>query len=993
MMILGLTVGTSTIGWALLDEANQKIVAQGVRAFPAGTIGDIETGRDVARNQQRQDARMRRVQLRRRAGRLKRLFCMLQGAGFLPEGTDRHAVLEELKISPYLLRAKALDEKLDPHDLGRAIYHLAHRRGFKSGRRHELGETEKEKEKELGVIKQAIADLEAAIVTSGARTLGEYLYTQPSQRRRWTGRSMYVSELDAILTSQSRFQTISLGLRRDLAKVVFDQKPLKSQKGRVGRCSLEKHFHPRMQLAHPLAQEFRILQQVNDLRAVDDLGADTVALSAQQRQQLIDHLQANGDATFAEIRKVLGLSRTVRFNFERADKKTLVGDRTRKALGGAAYPVGLVEDLLSIAEEQGLAKRLAGHWGLSHEVVSSLLTAKIEQGYLAHSHKAVTRLLPFMRTDVPYATAVKEIYGLKTQPQCERLPLVSDAYPYLANPLVSRSLSELRKLIHAIIDRYGKPEKIRIELHRHLQMGPKSRKSASKGMFARHTLKKNAADRICKEMGITDPTPWQIDRVLLADECGWRCPFSSKPMSWRTLMGGEPSFDVVHLVPFGMSLDDGWNNKTLAHVSVLERRGASLLSEIYPDTDGTIEAHFRAFQESAKKKEKKGKGGKTVKRNTIGEEKLRRFKLTREEAIREYEGTYAERYMESSSYAARTAAEYLSRLGISVEATRGRVSAYVREAVGLSRVRREIRGDYRTGVLDAVSVALASPKTVRALCTAAKVGDRRRFAPFELPWESFVEDVTAATYATVVSFRVKNRVRGPLHEQTNNGYPKVDVKGTYHLVRKSLASITRNDIEMIAGPQIREVVLKALGDNDPKKWFSDPQNLPIFHDCQVRRVRVVRRESTFAVGHPGKERYVTTEQNHHALVLANGKGWTRKIVSLYDAQQRLAKKTQVPGVRKGVLSRDPPIFQEGVLTIAPGEIFAITNDDGAEELVRVRSVSKDPRVSYVKIQDSRTLKEITATKGLARESVEQLRQRGIRKVFVDVLGNVRKLKK
>ena len=972
MTILGLTIGTATIGWALLNES--KIVAQGVRAFPTGTIGDIESGRDVARNQARQDARMRRVQLRRRAGRLRRLFRLLQGAGWLPQGVDRHTVLEGFKASPYALRTKALDEKLEPHDLGRAIYHLAHRRGFKSGRKRSTSDV---KEKELGVIKQAILDLENVISASGLRTLGEYLHTQPSQRRRWTGRSMYVTELDAILASQARFQTILPGLRSEIVKVIFDQKPLKSQKGRVGRCNLERHHHSRMLLAHPRAQEFRVLQQVNDLRAVDDLGAETVTLLPDQRQRLVNHLHTNGDTMFAEVRKVLGLPKTVRFNFERVDKKTLVGDRTRQAIG-AEYPVGLVEDLLSIAEESGLAKRLTGHWGLNQEVAATVATAKLEQGYLMHSHKAVMRLLPLMRVGTPYATAVKETYGtVYVPPSCERLPLVSKAYPYLANPLVARALSELRKLIHAIIKQYGKPKVIRIELHRHLQMGPKSRASSSKAMWARRKLKEKAAEQLLKEYKITDPAPWQVDRVLLADECGWVCPVTTKPISFRSLMRGESSFEVAHIVPFGMSLDDGWSNKVLVHVSVLEKRGASLLSEIFPDADGKIAARFLAFQDSPKKNEKKGKGGKkTVKRRSIGEEKLRRFKLTREETIKEYGDTFAERYVESSSYAARTAAEYLSRLDVRVEATRGRVSQYVREAVGLSRLQRENRDDYRHHVLNAISVALTSPSTVRALCAAAKVGDRRRFASFQEPWKDFVEEATQAMYATVVSHRVKNRVRGPLHEQTNNGYPLTDVKGPYHLLRKSLASITKSDVALIAGPQVRECVMKALGSNEPKKWFADPQNLPIFHDRQVRRVRVVRREGAFPVGGGGggDSRYVTNEQNHHALVRQNGKGWTRQIVSLYEAQQRVAMKEHV--------------FQDGVLTIAPGEIFSVNNDSGKEELVRVRSVSKDPRVSYVKISDCRTLKEISDD--LCRESVEQLRRREIRKVTVDVIGRVRR---
>jgi CRISPR-associated endonuclease Csn1 len=837
-------------------------------------------------------------------------------------------------------------------------------------------------DEELGIVKTAILELETAIQDSGARTLGEYLYKLApavAKRRRWTGRSMYVTELDAILDSQAKFHSITSDLRRELVKVVFDQKPLKSQAGRIGRCSLETS-RKRMLLAHPVAQEFMMLQKLNDLRAVDDIGVETVPITQSMRDLLAGYLQINGDTTFAQVRSVLGLAKTVRFNFEREDERKLLGNRTQATLAKVAdlgqNLQGIVEDLLSIDEETGLIGRLTGRWELDAATSKALSAAKLESGYLMHSRKAVTRLLPLMRAGTPYTTSVKTLYENRYKPTeaAERLPLVHDAYPYLANPLVARAIGELRKLTHAIVKKYGKPEKIRLELHRHLQMGPKRRREASIRMRARQKEKETAATALLKECGTTDPTPWQIERVLLAEECGWKCPFTNKPISYRSLMRDESSFYVIHLVPFAMSLDDDWRNKTLAHVSVGETRKDSLLSELWTSEKerGPIEARFGDFQ------------------GAFAKEKLRRFQLTREEAVQEYDDAYAERFIESSSYVARLSREYLSKLygtDVKVEVTRGRVTSFVREAVGLSRLRREMNSDYRQHIFDAVAVALTSTQTVRGLCTAAKVGDRRRFGSFPAPWSGFVEDVADAINKTVVSFRVTKRVRGPLHEETNYSRPMTDTKGSYHLSRKHLASMTKADVELVAGKQIRKTIAEALNGNDPKKLFADPTNLPVFNGRVVRRVRVVRREVAFSVGED--ERFVTTEQNHHALVHATPttvqpKGmmmsapketWTRDIVSLYEARRRL-----VAG---------EPVYGDGLLTIAPGEIFQVRWRNSTK-LVRVRSVSKDPRVSYVAVEDCRKLKSIIEAKELYRESVEQLRQRQLQKVHVNLLGEVRR---
>ena len=972
-MILGLTIGTSTIGWALLAADGKSLVAQGVRVFPSGTLGDVESGRDVSRNDRRQAARQHRAQLRRRAGRLTRLLKLLQRAGWLPPGADRHTVMAPLTGSPYALRTKALDEKLKPYELGRALYHLAHRRGFKPGRRQPLA-AESAKEKELGVVKTAILELETAIRETGARTLGEYLHRlDPSiaRRRRWTGRAMYVTELEAILASQARFHEISESLRKELAAIVFAQKPLRSQRGRVGRCTLES-ARKRMLLAHPVAQEFRVLQKVNDLRAVDDAGVETVVLTPFMRNTLLSHLRTHGDTTFAQVRKLLDLPKTVRFNFEREDEKKLLGDRTRATIGKIVALeeeklTGVVEDLLSIEEEAGLHKRLVGHWGLDAEVADALANATLEAGHLMHAHKAVTRLLPLMRAGTPYATAVKSVYPHRmhtTNTAVRALPLVRQAYPYLANPLVGRALGELRKLMHAIMAKYGTPHSVRIELHRHLQSGPKRRRMASKRMRAVQQTKEEAAERLLTECGTTNPTQWQIERVLLADECKWRCPFTNKPISFRSLIREESNFHVVHLVPFGMSLDDDWRNKTLGHVSVTERRKTALLSELW--TEGkereAIDARFGELQ------------------GPFAKEKLRRFRLTREEAVREYDETYADRFLESSGYTARLAKEYLSKLYTSdahVEATRGRITSFVREAIGLSRARREMGGDYRQHVFDAVAVALTNTQTVRALCTAAMVGERRRFGTFPAPWTSFVMDVTTAAHATVPSFRISKRVRGPLHEETCYGKRMTDAKGDYHLSRRSLSSMTKADVELVAGKRVQQTIIDALKGKDPRHVFADPTMLPTFNGHTLRSVRVRRREAAFAVGTGMETRLVTTEQNHHALVRMNCKGWVRDIIGLLEARRRL-------------IAREP-IFrrEDAVLTIAPGELFEI-DWQGKRRLIRVRSVSKDPRVSYVHVEDCRKMAELIEAKALHRESVDQLRMRQIQKVQVTVLGDLRR---
>ena len=108
-------------------------------------------------------------------------------------------------VMPYFLRAAALDQPLEPFFLGRALHHLAQRRGFLSNRRQTA--TPKDEEKKTGVVKEGIGALRDAMQAAAARTLGEYFSrlkpTQQRIRTRYTHRAMFQEEFEKIWTAQS----------------------------------------------------------------------------------------------------------------------------------------------------------------------------------------------------------------------------------------------------------------------------------------------------------------------------------------------------------------------------------------------------------------------------------------------------------------------------------------------------------------------------------------------------------------------------------------------------------------------------------------------------------------------------------------------------------------------------------------------------------------------------------------------------------------------
>ena len=165
-MRLGLDIGTNSIGWWLYATENDRIVSVvdgGVRIFSDGR--DPKSGASLA-----VDRRMARSQRRRRDRFLRRkaaLMKRMSEVGLMPADPNEAKELELL--DPYALRANGLDQALPLTHLGRALFHLNQRRGFKSNRKTDRGDNES------GKIKDATARLDQAMMGKGARTYGEFM--------------------------------------------------------------------------------------------------------------------------------------------------------------------------------------------------------------------------------------------------------------------------------------------------------------------------------------------------------------------------------------------------------------------------------------------------------------------------------------------------------------------------------------------------------------------------------------------------------------------------------------------------------------------------------------------------------------------------------------------------------------------------------------------------------------------------------------------------
>ncbi len=162
-LTLGLDLGPNSIGWALIHEAQNRIVDLGVRIFPEG-VDNFDTKKEKSRNEARRIARGMRRQTKRRATRKRKLRNALIAVGLFPSDPAEQEQLYSL--DPYDLRTRALDENLTPHEIGRVLLNLNQRRGFLSNRKRDRSDSE---------VKGMLEEISILANEIGQRTLGQFL--------------------------------------------------------------------------------------------------------------------------------------------------------------------------------------------------------------------------------------------------------------------------------------------------------------------------------------------------------------------------------------------------------------------------------------------------------------------------------------------------------------------------------------------------------------------------------------------------------------------------------------------------------------------------------------------------------------------------------------------------------------------------------------------------------------------------------------------------
>lgn len=283
MKILSLDLGTSSIGWAIRDTKYvgiEQIIASGVKIFPKGVAEEkgiekpLTADRTKARSQRRLCFRRKLRKYRTLRALIKYGFCPLpledlevwgkSQKGHKQIYPNNDVFRKWLMINPYQARVMSANEKTDPCTVGRALYHICQRRGFKSGRKDTIGDKLPKDLEIYDAEKKRMGDFQ---------TFGIYQYDKLKKgervRNRRVGtdnevnssRKLYIEEFEAI----AKTQEFSDKIKESLYAEIFYQRPLKSQKNTVGFCPFEAQKR-RCQISRPEFELFRAYSVINNIK-------------------------------------------------------------------------------------------------------------------------------------------------------------------------------------------------------------------------------------------------------------------------------------------------------------------------------------------------------------------------------------------------------------------------------------------------------------------------------------------------------------------------------------------------------------------------------------------------------------------------------------------------------------------------------------------------------------------------------------------------------
>lgn len=605
------------------------------------------------------------------------------------------------------------------------------------------------------------------------------------------------AELELIFAKQKEFGiTFSENFESQIIETAFYQRDLKSFENKVGKCVF--YDEPRAPKDSLSAIEFVALTRIiNTLKNLEEKSKNLgigEAYGKDKIQEILKIVLDKGEISYKKLREILHLDERILFakdskldytkGMQEAEKAKLIEFKNLKAFKkamGEDFGKFSREELDSIAmdialikSKENLAKKLQNYSALSKEQVEALSNLNFAK-HIDLSFKALDKILPFMREGLRYDEAVKKA-GLqehrKHKQKGEFLIPLKDYEPYLANPVVARALSEYRKVLNALLRKYGNVHKIHLEFTREAGKNYDERKKIEKEQREHFEANQKAIQQ-CEILGLPINGA-NILKMKLWIEQKELCVYSDRKITREHLLDSKV-LEVDHIYPYSRSFDDSYMNKVL----VFAKENQNKLNKTPFEAFGNDKEKWdRILSLSA----------------NLPKQKQRRIS---NKDFKDKEGGFLTRNLKDTGYIARLASQWSKDClkfenlsenevtiagekgsSVHIEVVSGQLTSMLRHYWGLGD---KDRNNHLHHAVDAVILAYTNNAMIEAFANFKKTQEqnKRKFyakqiaeseykakkAFFE-PCKDFRSKVLEKIESIFVSKPPRKRARGALHEET-----------------------------------------------------------------------------------------------------------------------------------------------------------------------------------------------------------------------------------
>lgn len=905
-LVFGLDIGIASIGWAAIDEEQEiQLLGLGSRIFVSAEVP--KTGESLALP--RRLARGMRRRIRRRAHRMWRIRQLFLRVGLFASESllvDLHVTTID-DLTPWLLRTDALNSKLKVRDWARVLLHIAKHRGFKSNRKSEAGE------KEGGKLLQGVTGNAQLLKDKGYRTIGEMVWKDEKfaihKRNKDGDYSHTMARDDLLVEIKTLFDAqrvlgnafAAIAFEEEYTKIFASQRPVDDGEiaQMVGNCTFEID-EKRAAKATYSAERFILLSRLNNLMLID--AGERHALNGEQRK-IIETLAYNSSnksskVSYKQIRQALDLSESIRFNLVQykngeIDKAEDINFAELKAYHQLRVVITkacgeLTWGNLTNQPDKLDAIATALTWYKSDDKIREILKPELLEPVLldavlvlsfdkavALSLTALRKINPFLALGLRYDEACTAA-GYDHSQTAELKP--QQFLPYITveevrNPVVLRALTQARKVINAMIRKYGSPTQINIELARELSQPYSERKDIEGKKKEFQAEKERTVMQFIETFG-RDPHGDEFTKFRLWREYNY-CAYSGEYLSPERLLDTGYA-EIDHILPYSRSMDDSLNNKALCSSKANRDKGDKTPYEYLNGASQSPQWH------EYKVRIETHKAFRQAKRNRL-------LRVDFDDAAGK---EFRERNLNDTRYIARYLQEFIksylqfapSDNKVKVQTRNGAVTAFLRAHWGLLKVRGD--GDLHHA-LDAAVVACTTQSFVKRVsdysrkkelwASDIKTGDgkvnqniidtntgeviatnyqKKEARDFPLPWENFRADVKDALTEVFVSRAPTRKATGGVHDETIRSTKRLHQEKPVTTCKTKLRNLTLVSLENLPEKETRNANLYAALKKRIETSGKEPFIKPFYlgksgeesNDAFGRLIKGVKLERTTKTG-------------------------------------------------------------------------------------------------------------------------------------------------